>query len=110
MGAKILGAVTIGDGAKIGAGAVVLSDVPAFATAVGVPAKVVSYQEPDGSSRRVEHLPDPELDMIAALQRRVGELSERVELLERLLREREAPTPCRGAAALSENSGHLPDN
>jgi len=110
VGAKILGAVTIGEGAKIGAGAVVLSDVPAYATAVGVPAKVVSYQEPDGSSRRVEHLPDPELDMIAALQQRVGELSERVELLERLLREREAPTPCRGAAALSENSGHLPDN
>ena len=110
VGAKILGAVTIGDGAKIGAGAVVLSDVPAYATAVGVPAKVVSYQEPDGSSRRVEHLPDPELDMIAALQRRVGELSERVELLERLLREREALAPSRGAAALSESSGHLPDN
>ncbi|HEX5418015.1 MAG TPA: serine O-acetyltransferase [Chloroflexota bacterium] len=110
VGAKILGAVTIGEGAKIGAGAVVLSDVPAYATAVGVPAKVVSYQEPDGSSRRVEHLPDPELDMIAALQRRVTELNERVELLERLLRERETVAACRGAAALTERSGHGPDN
>ena len=40
-GAKILGPVTIGEGARIGANAVVLNDVPAGATAVGVPARVV---------------------------------------------------------------------
>ncbi len=40
-GAKILGNVKIGDNTKIGAGAVVLTDIPANATAVGVPAKVV---------------------------------------------------------------------
>lgn len=40
-GAKILGPVTIGKGAKIGANAVVLKDIPPYATAVGVPAKVV---------------------------------------------------------------------
>ena len=39
-GAKILGPVTIGDGAIIGANAVVLKDVPAGATAVGVPARI----------------------------------------------------------------------
>ncbi len=85
VGAKILGAVTIGDHARIGAGAVVLSDVPPNATAVGVPAKVVVFRAPDGSSRRVEHLPDPELDMISALHRKVEELSARIELLESLL-------------------------
>jgi serine O-acetyltransferase len=41
-GAKILGSVTIGNHAKIGANAVVLSDVPEGATAVGIPAKVMT--------------------------------------------------------------------
>ncbi|MDE7083097.1 MAG: serine O-acetyltransferase [Clostridia bacterium] len=40
-GAKVLGNITVGDYAKIGAGAVVLTDVPPYATAVGIPAKVV---------------------------------------------------------------------
>ena len=39
-GAKILGAVSLGDHSKIGANAVVLEDVPPFATAVGVPARI----------------------------------------------------------------------
>jgi serine O-acetyltransferase len=41
-GAKIIGAVTIGDGARIGANAVVLQDVPAHHTAVGIPARMVA--------------------------------------------------------------------
>ncbi len=44
-GAVILGPVTIGDGAKIGANSVVLQNVPAGATAVGVPAKIVSNND-----------------------------------------------------------------
>jgi serine O-acetyltransferase len=40
-GCVILGDVTIGEGAKIGANAVVLSDIPPFSTAVGVPARIV---------------------------------------------------------------------
>lgn len=43
-GAKIIRAVTIGDHAKIGANAVVICDVPAGATAVGVPAKIINLQ------------------------------------------------------------------
>ncbi len=44
-GAKVLGAIVIGDGARIGAQAVVLSDVSAGATAVGVPARVIARGE-----------------------------------------------------------------
>jgi serine O-acetyltransferase len=51
-GAKVLGAVTIGAGAKIGANAVVVHDVPAGATAVGIPARVVIS--------RKEHTPESE--------------------------------------------------
>lgn len=40
-GAKLIGPITIGDGARIGANAVVLNDVPAGATDVGIPASVV---------------------------------------------------------------------
>lgn len=48
-GAKILGGITIGDNVKIGANAVVLSDVPSNCTAVGIPAKPVTKPgDPDG--------------------------------------------------------------
>jgi serine O-acetyltransferase len=44
-GAKILGPIDIGDDAKVGSNAVVVRDVPAGATAVGIPARVVSHEE-----------------------------------------------------------------
>jgi serine O-acetyltransferase len=46
-GAKVIGPVTVGDGARIGANAVVLTDVPPHATAVGIPARVVRVHRPD---------------------------------------------------------------
>lgn len=46
-GAKILGPVTIGDGAKIGANAVVLHDIPPHVTVVGIPAQIVKRRSPD---------------------------------------------------------------
>lgn len=45
-GAKILGAIHVGDHARIGANAVVLHDVPAGATAVGIPARTTRPDEP----------------------------------------------------------------
>jgi len=45
-GAKVLGPVTVGDYASIGANAVVLADVPAYAIAVGIPARIVRIQNP----------------------------------------------------------------
>ena len=46
-GAKILGSVVIGDGARIGANAVVLINLPAHCTAVGVPARIVRNRQPN---------------------------------------------------------------
>lgn len=45
-GAKVLGAVSVGDGARVGANAVVVKDVPPLATVVGIPAQVVRIRRP----------------------------------------------------------------
>ncbi len=82
-GAKVLGPITIGDGARVAAGAVVVNDVPPHTTAAGVPAKAILYRNPDtGETRRLEQMPDPEGDEIKALRDRVGELEERLVALE----------------------------
>jgi len=79
-GAKIIGAVTIGDHARIGAGSVVVTNVPAYATVVGVPGKVVAYYDP-GNETTVR-LPDPEWDRVEELSRKVEELQARIAELE----------------------------
>ncbi len=81
-GAKVLGAITIGDNARIGGGAVVLKDVPPNTTAVGVPARVVAMRKAAGEeNQRVENMPDPEGDMINALQEKSRELENRLQEL-----------------------------
>jgi serine O-acetyltransferase len=83
VGAIVLGAITLGKGSKIGGGAVVVKDVPAHATAVGIPARVVATRDPEtGTTRRVEQLPDPEGQMLRSLRSKVLELEERLADLE----------------------------
>jgi len=75
--------ITIGDGARVAAGAVVINDVPPNTTAAGVPAKAIRYHNPDtGETRRLEQMPDPEGDEIRALRERVSELEGRLAALE----------------------------
>ncbi len=84
VGASVLGAVQIGDRARVGGGAVVLRDVPPDTTAVGVPAKAVGASA-DGTvpPRRLERLPDPQRDALVAVLQRVEELEQKVRDLER---------------------------
>ncbi|MDI3481100.1 MAG: serine O-acetyltransferase [Tepidanaerobacteraceae bacterium] len=88
-GAKILGPVKIGDNSKIGAGAVVLKDVPPNSTVVGVPGKAVvrqkiDYSEADFTKVDLNHhlLPDPVADMMRSLQKKLEELESRISKLE----------------------------
>ncbi len=81
-GAKVLGPFTVGEGAKIGAGSIVLNEVPPHATVVGVPGRIVRI-----AGKRVEDvcvdslcqsLPDPVEDDITKLAQRVADLERRL--------------------------------
>ena len=88
-GAKIIGAVNIGDDAKIGAGSVVVTNVPPNATVIGVPGHIVAYADPGNET--ILKLPDPEWDVIQRLENRVAELEQRIVELES--REQTASAP-----------------
>ena len=86
VNAAVLGAITIGDGSKVGGVSVVVKDVPPNATVVGIPARVVIQ---DGKPVKVVpdrpqvEMPDPNAQMISDLQARIAQL-------ERILRLRDA--------------------
>lgn len=75
-GAKILGPITIGRGAKVGANSVVVKAVPAYKTIVGIPGKVVQTERvaslnPYGVDLNHHLIPDPVADAIACLVERI---------------------------------------
>lgn len=109
-GAKVLGSFKVGDHAKIGAGSVVLKEVPANSTVVGIPGKVVLMHGKkvrtesddkvavviiDEKSRELAeecdvdlahgNLPDPEAEMFQCMQRNLQRLEQRIQHLEKEL-------------------------
>jgi serine O-acetyltransferase len=102
-GAKILGPITVGDGARIGSNAVVVRDVPAGATVVGVPGRIVEESTTEQKAARfaayavVLNQDDPYakalqtlVDHTHELERSVATLSEKLAKVEQELAERRA--------------------
>lgn len=79
-GAKLLGPVTIGHGAKVGANTVVIRDVPPEATVVGNPGHTVKVEgrKVEGPDSDWIHLPDPVADAIRQMSARINELEARL--------------------------------
>ncbi len=88
-GAKVLGSFTIGEGSKIGAGSVVLEEVPPHSTVVGVPGHVVKREDVAIPRETLDQtdLPDPVQEDITALKKENTELTNRVLELERAVKE-----------------------
>jgi serine O-acetyltransferase len=92
-GAQVLGPVTVGRNARVGANAVVVKDVPEGCTVVGIPAQPVASPTCSGESfsaygTPTEDIPDPEKKSIKAMLNEISGLRMRVEELERDLEER----------------------
>ena len=85
-GASILGPITVGRGAKIGAGSVVIRPVPPGATIVGVPGRIAEPQ-PSVSAGQLDHdkLPDPALVIISQMLDRLSRLEEQFKTHENLI-------------------------
>jgi serine O-acetyltransferase len=105
-GAKLLGPITVGHGAKVGANTVVIEDVPARSTVVGNPGHPVKVEgrKVEGPDTDWIHLPDPIADAIkgladrlAAIERRLAELDGRAAEGEvKELRPKQGPSPTGG--------------
>lgn len=117
-GAKVLGSFTVGDHAKIGAGSVVLHAVPAYATVVGIPGRIVvmhgqrvhneedirraqqiammtdedlaTIEEENDVDLDHDMLPDPEEDERRKMQQEIDALQERIAKLEKILEDKNA--------------------
>lgn len=105
-GAKLLGPVAVGDGAKIGANTVVISDVPSRSTVVGNPGHPVRVEgrRPEGPDADWIHLPDPTADALRELAGRIARLEQRLSDLDGIpaeakvteLRPKRGPSPAGG--------------
>jgi serine O-acetyltransferase len=105
-GAKILGPFLVGDGAKVGSNSVVVKAVPAGATVVGIPARVVEHTSAQAEAARMAFdayavsadLDDPLNRVIQALGSRTEDIDGRLGEILRRLEELENPSPERKSA------------
>jgi serine O-acetyltransferase len=81
-GAKVLGSITIGENSKVGAGSVVLKDVPPNSTVVGIPGKIV-IQDGVRVKKDFNHrdLPDPVADRCKDIETELVKLKKELEMV-----------------------------
>ena len=99
-GAKVLGPITIGNNSKVGAGAIVLKDVPDNCTVVGNPGRIVKKEHPQPAGEvdlDQVNLPDPMLDRMEALVKRLT-------VLESCLAQHARRLGCEGCDAAPEDA------
>jgi len=82
--AQVLGAIKIGDNARVGAGSVVLKDVPGGATVVGVPGRISKAEFSQEDIQKLEHgkLPDPIADGFSFVLKKIDKLEQEIKGLE----------------------------
>ena len=88
-GAKVLGSFTVGRNSKIGAGSVVIKEVPPNCTVVGIPGRIVKMGDQKIPRKDLDqvHLPDPVLKDIEQLRESNKILQEKVKELEKIIEE-----------------------
>ncbi|WP_100404167.1 serine O-acetyltransferase [Bacillus sp. FJAT-42315] len=81
-GAKVLGSITVSEHSKIGAGSVVLKDVPPDSTVVGIPGKIV-IRDGKKITKDLNHrdLPDPVADRLKAMEKEITQLKQELNEL-----------------------------
>ena len=84
-GAKVLGSITVGENSKIGAGSVVLKEVPPNATVVGIPGKVVMIDGIRTGAKKLDHqnIPDPVGDRCDSLEKTIQKLQQEISNLKK---------------------------
>jgi serine O-acetyltransferase len=104
-GAKVLGNIQIGNNARIGAGSVVLRDVPSDCTVVGVPGRVVYRAGERVEPLELGRLPDSEAQVIRALVDRIEQLEQQVQTLQEqsIPKSEQVPLPVAVAVAATAN-------
>jgi serine O-acetyltransferase len=104
-GAKVLGNIHIGNNVRIGAGSVVLRDVPSDCTVVGIPGRIVYRSGVKVNPLEHGNLPDSEAAVIRTLVDRLESLEEQIQQLQRSQSRRDALV----AAVCSESNKNEPE-
>lgn len=115
VGACVLGNVFVGDGSKVGGGAVVVDDVPPNSTVVGIPGRVVrrdGKRVADETAHQRSHkefLPDPERELEDVQNAYIRDLVREVQCLRRVVEEHGIEIPCAPAENRAATSGRAAD-